>query len=439
MTILLLASATAILFVSCSGTGQPTDGSDSTHPKPPDDSGKVQTTLSSVLPYDVSLPPQNERVLETTVRRGFDNFSWHSFIALCWNPEGGLIGEHGDNATVWETWKYNYEVFLDSGQKPSPWNQLLVKKDKSLFQTGKTPPDMRAIFQPFLTGPLIDQNGQYARFEIAINKEMFEYIDNNTLYNIEGQRKFKDTLRFPSGDSAKKTYGAIMVKAAWKILGKGDDSTKFHRRMATIHTPVTTAQGTRDSTYEALVGLVGLHIGTKTEVSPQWIWSTFEHVDNVPDYGKAVAGKQYNFYNIAAGEKRLNQVPSQPWNPGKPGQTPSQIARLTPIDSGTQALNDSIRALLVAINPKSVWQYYTLVGTQWPVHPSASDTGDPFPLYMANCTLETYDQGSIQGGKIVYTPNVTSSCINCHNGATTWGGAPSDFTFILKTAKAEKK
>ena len=29
------------------------------------------------------------------------------------------------------------------------------------------------------------------------------------------------------------------------------------------------------------VGLVGFHIAQKTETSPQWIWSTFEHVDNL--------------------------------------------------------------------------------------------------------------------------------------------------------------
>ena len=30
------------------------------------------------------------------------------------------------------------------------------------------------------------------------------------------------------------------------------------------------------------MGLVGLHIVSKTPARPQWIWSTFEQVDNVP-------------------------------------------------------------------------------------------------------------------------------------------------------------
>ncbi len=404
------------------------------------DSGHVATPLSSVLPFDVTLPPPAKRVLETTVRRSFDEFSWQSFIALCWPTQSGkVIGQYGDNATVWQTWKKNYEVFLDNGQAPGPWDISLQSKEVTLSQTGKTPPNLTAIFQPFLTGPLIDQHGQYARFEIALNKEMFEYINQHKLYNIQGQQSFTDTVIFPEGDNSKKTWGAVMVKASWKILGKDDDTSRFHKIKAFIHIAALPSKGIKDSSYEAWVGLVGFHIGTKTKSSPQWIWSTFEQVDNVPDFGKAENGKHYNFYNMAAGDKALNKAPVQPWNPGIPGQIPSQVARLTPINTGTRALNDSIHKLLVAINPRNVWQYYQLVGTQWPVNPPVSNTGDPFPVYMANTMLETYDQGNLKNGKVTYSPGVTSSCIDCHNGSTTWGGRPSDFTYILKTAKALKK
>lgn len=401
--------------------------------------GELTTPLSPVLPYDVTLPPPPERVLETTVRRGFDLFSWHSFIALSWPmQEGEVIGQYGDNTTVWESWKKVDQVFLDSGQRPAPWNIILQSSQKNLSQIGKTPPNMTAIFQPFMTGPLIDQNRQYVRFEIAMNKEMFDYIDVHTLYNIEGQINFKDTVDFPEGNNDRRLYGAVMVKASWKILGNGDDTSRFHKAIATIHVPALPSRGIRDTTYDAWVGLVGLHIGTKTLTSPEWIWSTFEQVDNVPDFHNLING-HYNFFNNDSSNKTLNKAPAQPWNPGIPGQIPSQVARLTPIDTGTRHLNDSMRALLIAVNPKSVWQYYELVGTQWPVHPKMNNTGDPFPVYMANATLETYDQGNVKNGKVSYAPGVSSSCIGCHNAAVTWGGRQSDFTFVLKTAKAFKQ
>ena len=432
--------ATYISSVSC-GNGTNGGGGATTDPMAPP--GKISTKLSPVLPYDAYIGP-NDKDIRTNIRRDFDIFSWQSFVALCWPTDPNeVIGQHGDNATVWGTWKKNYEIFLPDGQAPAPWDVAEQSNEMILSQEGKVPsnvPSLSAVFQPELTGPLVDQNGQYARFEIAVNQLMFNYIVNKNLYNIQGQFAFTDTISFPKGNLPKPgnpdtthAYGAMMVKASWKVLGAGDDTSRFHKIKAKIHITALPSKGIKDSTYEAWVGLVGFHIGTRTTICPQWIWSTFEQVDNCPDTG-AVQDKHYNFYNKAAGNKLLNKPPVQPWNAGIPGQVPTQVGRVIPIYSGTQALNDSFKALLMAVNPKSVWQYYQLVGTQWPVNGDSvnMNTGNPFPVYMANCTLETYDQGSV--------PGVSSSCIGCHNAATSWGGRPSDFTFLLQTAhKALKK
>lgn len=433
----------AIVYISSCNSSQaeqkdnsaPSQGATTSVPQAP------QTPLSPNLPYDVTFPAGMPQVMETTVRRRFDIFSWDSFVALCWPTEDGqVIGQFGDNPTVWETWKTVDKIFLDDGQAPAPWDSTLRGQPKLLSQTGKVPPELSAFVQPFNTGPLIDQNGEYARFEIAVNKQMFDYIDKNKLYNIDGQTIFQDTIIFPSGNDPAKKHGAIMVKASWKILGKGDDTSRFHKTIATVYAAGLPSRGIKDTSYKALVGLVGLHIGTKTVISPQWIWSTFEQVDNAPDFTNRKRKQHYNFYNTDdTSTKRLNRTPAQPWCARIQGQRPSQVARLTPIDTGTKHLNDSMRALLIKINPRSVWQYYELVGTQWPVNPDKDATGDPFPVYMANATLETYDQGNIQGNKIIYAPNVSSSCISCHNGATSWSGHTSDFTYILRRAKAVKK
>ncbi|WP_051666534.1 hypothetical protein [Pedobacter sp. R20-19] len=437
---LLLAVGIGLTYISIGSWGcksrPSSSGKDSTNTSVTD-SG--QTTLSSNLPYDVTIAP-TDTVLQTQIRADFDLFSWESFIALNWSPDSTeIIGQHGDNATVWETWKENAEVFLPDGSKPAPWNAALQQKNKVLVQVGKTPTVLLTdVTQPFLTGPLIDQNGQYTRFEIVMNEKMFDYIDNNVLYNYQGQQKFTDTIAFPSGNNEKKAHGAIMVKASWKIMGKGDDTTRFHKTRATIHVNAIPKQSVKDTTYTALVGLVGLHIGTKSQNNPQWIWSTFEQVDNAPTFNE-VKDIHYNFYNAAAGNNNMNNAPAHPWNPSIPGQTPSQIVRLTPIFEGTQALNDAFHKKLIAVNPKTVWQYYELVGTQWPVHAKQSATGDPFPVYMANSTLESYIQGVVREGKISYVPGVTSSCIGCHNGATSWSGRTSDFTYLLRTASAYKQ
>jgi hypothetical protein len=403
--------------------------------------------LSAVLPYDVTLRKTPPRILETTIRADFDLFSWESFVALNWRPDGkGVIGDRSDNPTVWETWKESYEIFLPDGKAPAPWGKgsfvpPACAKDKGtglklLAQVGKTPNVLDEMDQPFKTGPLIDQNGQYTRFEILVNREMFNYIEQNKLYSFDGQNQFKGKVVFPSGSINNKTYGAIMVKAAWKILGKGDDASRFHTAKALVYVPPTDDPVIRETCYVATVGLVGLHIGTKTDICPQWIWSTFEQVDNVPKYGNYSNNGHYNYFNPKQGYAEMNNAPARPWDPNIKGQKGSQIVRLNEIARGTDSLNMIFRKKLRAVNPKSVWQYYELVGTQWPVNPGQLPAGNPFPLFMANTTLESYIQGIVKDNKVQHIPGVSSSCMGCHNGATMKStGQASDFTFLLERAQ----
>lgn len=420
-------AAPAIFFTSyTSGDSSPTPAS--------------LPTLSSDLPFDVTITSQ-DTVLETSIRWAFDVFSWESFVALNWEPNSTLpIGTKGDNETVWENWKNVSDIFLPDGKKPSKWGEAGSiptecegKEGKVLSQVGKTPNVLEAISQPFKTGPLIDQNGVYTRFEILINEEMFDYIYDNKLYSFDGQQKFNKIADFPEGINPKKgkkgQWGAIMVKSSWKVLSEDDDHTRFHTNEALIYNPED------NNCYPKKVGLVGMHIGTKTEICPQWIWSTFEQVDNAPTFGETANKSHYNYYN-ANSDMEVNQAPARPWDPEKEGQTPSQIVRYQPIFEGTASLNKEYQAALRAVNRNSVWQYYELVGTQWPVHPEQLPLGDPFPEFMANATLESYIQGIVKNDKIELVPNVSSSCMGCHNGATMLAnGKASDFTFILERAQ----
>ena len=117
---------------------------------------------------------------------------------------------------------------------------------------------------------------------------MFDYIVGNVLYNKEGQQPFAEAgkeVAFActgTGTTATDT-GAIMVKAAWKILGAGDDKTRFYTRKALVWTPGSTNPARPASCAVSDVGMIGLHIATKVENTPQWVWSTFEHRSNVPD------------------------------------------------------------------------------------------------------------------------------------------------------------
>ena len=96
------------------------------------------------------------------------------------------------------------------------------------------------------------------------------------------------------------------------------------------------------------VGLVGLHIVQRTPSRPQWIWSTFEQVDNVPppDYvpprPPALPSQTFTF-NDGTATPMPNGIPSNfIWSNAKNAATPPQpvnIQRLTPINQTTAATN----------------------------------------------------------------------------------------------------
>ncbi len=304
---------------------------------------------------------------------------------------------------------------------------------------GKTPNLLTAPTQPFDTGPLVDQNKAYARFEIHADRAMFDYILANKLYSRAGQKGFTGTVSFPCGGGP--NVGAIMVKAAWKVLGRGDDPSRFHKIDALIYTAPSKNPPIKESCVRQTVGLVGFHIGHRLNISSQWVWSTFEQVDNAPDDTDVKSGKlnaKYNFFNPSCKDCPSNQPPPRPWVPNVPDKTPTQVVRVSilpaqALDSAKQQ-NQTAQALLAGVSPKSVWQYYRLISTQWPTQTNsdctanpANPNGTPFPQFLGNVTLETYVQGT--------TPQSSSSCINCHGNATMTTGVPSDFTYLLENAK----
>jgi hypothetical protein len=101
--------------------------------------------------------------------------------------------------------------------------------------------------QPFKTGPLIDQDGHYALFDILMNKAMFDYISEKHLFSKPGQREQIRSglaIDFPSGQNPNPDKhveggaGAIMIKVSWKILNPDEiRSRKFHTVNALVSLP----------------------------------------------------------------------------------------------------------------------------------------------------------------------------------------------------------
>jgi len=417
--------------------------------------------LSTMIPGDANVTATTVSI--DAFQPDFDVYSWNTFIALNWPPgaDGNAdpkkkIGQNGDNETVWEHYRDVADIFLPGGAKPT-WNGPTQIPDacKSLYkpgmhvmsQVGKnllTPTVVSAMSEPFNSGPLIDQNGVYTRFEILVNKTMFDYILTNSLYSKAGQKVFTPPVRFTCGtiDGSGKTLveGAIMVKSSWKVIAPSETS-RFHSENVLVYSPASQNPKYPAQCTMKTVGLVGLHVGHKTQHASQWLWSTFEHVDNVPADAAVKSGNlkaKYSYYNPKCKDCKPNQVPPRPWDPTKVSSFHSQIVRMNQFNlpiyaQSAAARNADAHKLLLGVNPKSVWANYQLISTMWPTNPGncAAAPGDPLgtpaPTFLANTTLETYIQGT--------TPNVSSQCIECHNNATMTTPVASDFTYVLQRAQ----
>jgi hypothetical protein len=212
-------------------------------------------------------------------------------------------------------------------------------------------------------------------------------------------------VQMPIGTPQTEWSGAFELKLAWKILTDKDDASRFYTQKAYIM-----AQGPDGKPQQQLVtvGLVGMHIGHKSESSPQWIWATFEQVDNLSVDQVAHPAVNPSFADPNCPICTINVQP-QPGANGAFPHTPTQVWRSIPIPADKVTLNDQAEAALGKLG--SVLQYYQLIDTQWPTQPNVAPAnplgplpdsvtnkpgGDPTPVFLTNVTMETYFQGGVQ-------------------------------------------
>jgi hypothetical protein len=459
-----------------------------------------------------------------SLQRGFDFYSWRTFIALNSPADGKtpIDKAEADTPTRWEdmdNFKQLLDVMLPADQQPPIWprdragmdaerERLMPEACKRLQQNDPTLRDRKIVKmieesynEPFKTGPLIDQDGHYAIFDILMNREMFDYITEHHLNTKAGQAANADlAVDFPAGQNdvpaqagepAKPhKFGAFMLKVSWKILSDAEKAAKtFHMIDALVLMPPNADRPeTARRCLPRTLGLVGFHAVHKTVGRPQWIWTTFEHVKNVPDKDEVAANKladHYNFFDAhcKSGCPTVNATPSRPWEPSPAlelsfrvdNSYKSQIVRETPLTDAAKHMNAIFHSLLP---PDNVWQNYMLISTQWPSAFAIHCTGlhsqspldpktdfvkqpdmtcSPAPIYLANSTLETYSQAdnkvekqTDENGVLpddLAVPLATSSCIACHSNAVGFqrtasnreAGRPnlnqSDFTFMLEKAQ----
>jgi hypothetical protein len=351
----------------------------------------------------------------------FDNYSWRSFIALNWPAMTGPANRGQPDRTkafgdtsgprVWMTWKSRYEIFQPEGAIPKPWasydgqnpcgqgfaNNVVTLSSFSAFGDFN-----QANFNFKLANPLVAQNHTYVRYEVRVNQPEFDSIVGNTWYIASKLPTSTTAVPFNNGSTE--------IKAAWRILTDKDTPANRSRYYVVPNAQVFDVVTGKCTLQD--VALVGFHVVTKTTERPQWIWSTFEHIDNVPaktTEPKPQADVPFSFNNPGQ-PQALNPAkrpPSiSPDNKPVADPSPMQVVRTQAIMPQTMQMNATYWN-----QPEikgTVWQNYMLVMTQWPtkVAPeNPTNNGDPFPIKgsaLSNTTMETYFQAD------------GASCMACH-------------------------
>lgn len=396
-------------------------------------------SVSCYLPDDVEGGLELENMNDN--QRAADIFSWQQFIALNWPAKEGERGVPdiagkitGDGPRVWETWKETYEVYTPSGGKPPEWNAPSIlpdgcegaRSEKVLTRSQKIDDLLDSELQAAgatgeLPATLTDQKGSVVRYEIKMNRTLYDYIVERGLYNGERQTSV-DEVYFP--------YGSALIKAAWRVIEDGESTDTFYTTKSCV-CESGDGSGQPENCSVKNTALVGFHIMRKTRSAPEWVWSTFEQVYNL----RGGVGITPSFYDPDCGEREC--PPNMQTTPGEP----NQVVRLIKIPDrdpdcadaektvdNIAALNDDLSRSLAEAG--SVFRYYELVGTQWPLHDAdsteqAETVFRARPEFLANTTMETFVQDS-------------STCIGCHSISRTLRPdkfVSGDFSFTLNNAR----
>ncbi|MFP8967783.1 hypothetical protein ACKC9G_14465 [Pokkaliibacter sp. CJK22405] len=448
-------------------------------------------------------------------------YAWQMFIGMnwpvdpAWPAKKDLAGEPDRKATfsqwgvpadpskplntasVWGSYKSASTIFLPDAKEPEDWG-VTTPKPASCPSSGTVlvPRVLSAISksghhqknhstpESFTTdlgdkimeatgGWLTDQAGNLVYFEQKVGKAEFDYIKKHKLYDADQQkvvatdaRQYPAGINLPTGKALnlrnppstpqhQDELGSFELKAAWRILT--GNTGLYHRYVtssAWVYNPIT------DHCTEQVVGLVGLHIIHKTERFPDFVWATFEQVDNVPDSAAATtttadntgtSPQGFSFNNPDCAKTGEDCTPNQAridCQDGKckalyPLNAKVQVTRVNPIAPSINDLNTAVQQWIgSATANQSVFQYYQLVNVLWDGSPNlpahAPGSGATIPLAygsfestnsipVANTTLETYAQ--------------EDSCNSCHQKATIAGSdtLASDFSFLLRQASSPAK
>lgn len=364
----------------------------------------------SWFPHSKTPEPDNEG-FSSSSNCEFHQWSWQTFLWLTEEVDG----------------KPRFLSFV------SPHSLVRISADGSTFRMkkGNTPEPFDEYLQAGTDGIMVDQQGRAVYYSQYLNKEFVDFILSNKLTQPDVVlHKFNPETPFP--------IGAIELKASWKIVQEGEDTSDMFTMNGVVNKLVNKdgkISVDPTQTEEVKLALVGFHIGGVVKGHPEMIWATFEHQRNAPNVPKnvtpntVISKQDWTFYQANTPYKNcnVNMAKSNKLQLDEKTQTLSPVTQVCRefefgndsnskdknVITNDQNIADLNADVLSHLNEDDVWRNYFEVGAIWfkgkdklkPNMPLDTDEILTGSLKLSNATIETYTQ--IQ--------STMNNCFRCHN------------------------
>jgi hypothetical protein len=405
--------------------------------------------ICSIIPNDqVDFSSSFEyMIVSNGAQRPFDFFSWQAFVALNWPIDESGRPREKFNSAMAENENYQWSKFSRRDQVMHR-DKIASNCDPSLSSATVLTSDITQADGSVL----IDHRGNFTIYETRMNAVLQNYIEENNLDSMAGQTAFENqTISFPKGtEGIVRNAPSISLKTSWRVLTDQDNQADFLATQGVVYIPEKHSFDQNEMCIKMTLGMVGMHIVSRVASGngDQWLWSTFEHRDNVPiaqnarDINSIYArdlfpngctpplepSETYSYFDPECPDCQTNLDAGSDWSwaafppfariNGKPVKHGTQVVRCWKIFGETQRINTVWQQRLHGTGLEN----YMLISTQWRgANKSPLFEHGEVPRFVTNTTMETFLQSDNLG-----------TCLGCHADANTATGQSANFSFILQ-------
>ncbi|VAW59782.1 hypothetical protein MNBD_GAMMA11-529 [hydrothermal vent metagenome] len=393
------------------------------------------------------------------------NYAWRLFIASMQQTSASLSSGNGRGASD------KTHNFIDTGESPIISNPLVFE---SLYHRTEaypyyvdnnkpaSPIDQAPVYQTYYEADNSESSGKATvkiKGETTVTGANYVYLDEtnqisqNFLYYkksnapdfpvlfmakvnaLETDYAFHQTAKPSTEKSWDFPDQTLEIKTAWRRISdiKKSDAHKYHHAKSSYW--VANSKGI-PTLKEDTFALIAIHIIQKTANYPEFIFTTFEHIDAVTrDKNQTIVDPAYKteynqlayqspnsephtatangaYYINAPGQPdRKNKLSTYTLPPtGRISQNYTTVVQPNTIISEVNNVNNQVNTLIQSIDKNNIWANYRLKGVQ-AVPTSDSDTSN---FYLANIVVESSQPGvQLFSGVLLY-------------GGVPYGGSPEN-------------